>query len=108
LHAKLDVMTDQIPGIKTYSLAEVVEMVLPPDTKNGVRWLASRLTASAEYRVGRTWRMTRGDVDDLIQHHRNRPETRADVSPCPNDRLTISTWQVVERACPAQFQLVIR
>jgi hypothetical protein len=61
LHAKLDVMTDQIPGVKTYSLAEVVGMVLPPDTKNGVRWLASRLTASAEYRVGRTWRMTRGE-----------------------------------------------
>jgi hypothetical protein len=32
-------MTDQIPGIKTYSPAEVAEMVLPPDMKNGVRWL---------------------------------------------------------------------
>jgi RND superfamily putative drug exporter len=38
LTAELVVIDDQVPGIKTYSLAEVAEVVLPPEMKNGVRW----------------------------------------------------------------------
>jgi hypothetical protein len=74
-------MPDDEPDIKTYSLAEVAEMVLPPDMTNGVRWLAHRLNCGevTEYRVGRTWQMTRGDVEDLIERHRNRPLSRADM-----------------------------
>jgi hypothetical protein len=55
-------------------------MVLPPDMTNGVRWLAHRLNRGevTGYHVGRTWRMTRGGVEDLIEHHRNRPLSRAD------------------------------
>ena len=52
-------MPDNEPEIKTYSLAEVAEMVLPPDMTNGVRWLAHRLNRAevTGYRVGRTWRI---------------------------------------------------
>jgi hypothetical protein len=59
-------------------------MVLPPDMANGVRWLSHRLNRSelSGYRVGRTWRMTRADVDDLIERHRNRALPRGDV-PAP-------------------------
>jgi hypothetical protein len=73
-------MPDNEPDIKTYSLAEVAEMVLPPDITNGVRWLAHRLNRGevTGYRVGRTWRMTRGGVEDLIERLRNRPLSRAD------------------------------
>jgi hypothetical protein len=42
-------MTDDKLDIKPYSLAEVAEMVLPPDMTNGVRWLSHRLTV-ASYR----------------------------------------------------------
>jgi hypothetical protein len=66
-------MTDDKLDIKTYSLAEVAEMVLPPDMTNGVRRLSG-------YRVGHTWRMTRADVEDLIERHRNRAIKRVDVS----------------------------
>lgn len=76
-------MTDDELNIKTYSLAEVAEMVLPPEITDGVRWLSHRLNRSelSGYRVGRTWCMTRENVEDLIERHRNRPlppvDTRA-------------------------------
>jgi len=35
-------MTDDKVDIKTYSLAEVAEKVLPPDMTSGVRWLSYR------------------------------------------------------------------
>jgi hypothetical protein len=77
-------MTDDKLDTKAYSLAEVAEMVLPPDITNGVRWLAHRLNRSEQsgYRVGRTWRMTHADVEDLIEQHRSRPLSRVDV-PAP-------------------------
>jgi hypothetical protein len=58
---------------KTYSLAEVAEMILP-DMADGVRWLSRRLNNGelSGYRAGRTWRMTREDVADLIERQRNR------------------------------------
>ena len=64
-------MTDDKLDIKTYSLAEVAEMVLPPDMTNGVRWLSHRLNRGelSGYRVGRSWRMTCADVEDLIERH---------------------------------------
>jgi hypothetical protein len=74
-------MTDNKLDIKTYSLAEVAEMGLPPDMTNGVRWPSHRLNRGelSGYRVGRTWRMTRADVEDLIERHRNRALRRGDV-----------------------------
>ena len=83
-------MPDDEPDIKTYSLAEVAEMVLPPDMTNGVRWLARRLNRGElmGYRVGRTWRMTRGDVEDLIERHGNRPLSRVGMEARRLDLLT--------------------
>ncbi len=59
--------------IKTYSLAEVAAMVLP-DMARGERWLARRLLRGeiSGYRIGRHWRMTHEDVENLIQRHRNK------------------------------------
>jgi hypothetical protein len=58
-------MDDNDAEFKTYSLAEVAELILP-DMADGVRWLSRRLNNGelSGYRVGRTWRMTREDVTD--------------------------------------------
>lgn len=65
-------MPDDVPEVKTYSLAEVAKLVLPPEMTNGVRWLSRRLNRGelSGYRVGRTWRMTLKDVEGLIEQHR--------------------------------------
>ena len=70
-------MNDNEADFKTYSLAEVAEMILP-DMADGVRWLSRRLNSGelSGYRVGRAWRMTREDVADLIELHRNRSLAR--------------------------------
>ena len=67
-------MSDDVPDVKTYSLAEVAKMVLPQAITDGVRWLSRRLNRGelSGYRVGRTWRMTREDVEGLIGQHRER------------------------------------
>jgi hypothetical protein len=64
-------MADEEPDIRTYSLPEVAKMILP-DMTSGVRWLSNRLNRGelSGYRVGRTWRMTREDVADMIERHR--------------------------------------
>jgi hypothetical protein len=67
--------------IKTYSLAEVAAMVLPPELKCGTRWLAERLNRNEihGYKVGRAWRMTEADVMALIDRYSNTvkpPEPR--------------------------------
>lgn len=65
------------PGcIRTYSLDEVAAMVLPPEMKWPRRWLAERLNSGEiqGYKVGRTWRMTRDDVEELIDKRRNPPK----------------------------------
>lgn len=63
------------PGrpIKTFSLAEVAAMVLPPEWVDSERWLARRLNRGQirGYRVGRVWRMTEAQVDDLIERFTN-------------------------------------
>jgi hypothetical protein len=66
-------------AIKTYWLAEVADMVLP-DMTRGVRWRSQRLNRSElpGYRVGRSWRMTHGDVEDLIERYRNSPSPSDD------------------------------
>src|SRR5271169_6104959 len=76
-------MHDDALEIKTYSLSEVAKMVLPPEMTDGVRWLSRRLNCGelSGYRVGRTWRMTREDVEDLIERHRKHPLPR--VAPDP-------------------------
>jgi hypothetical protein len=70
-------MDDIDADFKTYSLAEVAEMILP-DMADSVRWLSRRLNNGelSGYRVGRTWRMTREDVAGLIERHRNRSIAR--------------------------------
>lgn len=64
-----------VAPIRTYSLDEVAAMVLPPDLKCPRRWLAERLNQGEiqGYKVGRTWRMTHEDVEDLIAQRRNPP-----------------------------------
>jgi hypothetical protein len=95
-------MHDDALEIKTYSLYDVAKTVLPPEMTDGVRWLSRRLTRGklSGYRVGRTWRMTRADVEDLIERHRKHPlprvvqESRTDVvsglTPTSRRRLTRS------------------
>jgi hypothetical protein len=80
-------MTNEDAEIKTYSLEEVASMVLPPEIKDGVRWLTQRLNRGeiAGYRMGRTWRMTRADIQDLIECHRTQPSRRADNPPLERD-----------------------
>lgn len=60
--------------MRTYSLTEVAEMALPPEMRNPERWLAERLRDGriSGYRIGRIWRMTQTDVDELINQHRRR------------------------------------
>lgn len=67
-------MDEAESDLTTYSLAEVAAMVMP-DMVQGERWLAQRLIRGeiSGYRIGRHWRMTRADVVDLIERHRNRP-----------------------------------
>lgn len=107
---------DPISGvtpIKTYSLEEVAAMVLPPELKSPVRWLSARLTNGtiAGYRIGRTWRMTREDVEDLITRHRNnaRPipvkpdvlEVETPESPHPGDNpygISRRSWMLRQKA----------
>jgi hypothetical protein len=59
--------------MKTYSLSEVAGMVLPAEWRDAERWLARRLNRGeiAGYRVGRVWRMTQAQVDDLIDRFTN-------------------------------------
>jgi hypothetical protein len=59
--------------VRTYSLAEVAAMVLPPEWTGGVRWLARRLNRGeiSGYKVGRVWRMTDDDVQAFIESGRN-------------------------------------
>lgn len=65
-------------GITTYSLEEVAAMVLPPEWTDGVRWLARRLNRGQirGYRVGRIWRMTAAQVEDLIDRFTNNTDDR--------------------------------
>ncbi|WP_133053087.1 helix-turn-helix domain-containing protein [Mycolicibacter minnesotensis] len=60
---------------KTYSLAEVAALVLP-EMASGERWLAERLRSGKVrgYKIGRAWRMTHEDIEDLITRHRNSPQ----------------------------------
>jgi hypothetical protein len=83
-------MNDDEDKFKTYSLEEVASMVLPPQIKDGVRWLTQRLNRGeiASYRIGRTWRMTGSDVEDLIERDRNRPSLGADSSSPQRDVLS--------------------
>ncbi|BBZ09830.1 helix-turn-helix domain-containing protein [Mycobacterium branderi] len=81
--------------MKTYSLAEVAAMVLPPEWKDSERWLQRRLRRGliGGYKVGHTWRMTQDDVDDLIAKHRNttvraeRPSRQLSFTPTSRRKL---------------------
>lgn len=73
---------------KTYSLAEVAGMVLPPDLNDPEGWLARYLRAGkiGGYKIGRRWRMTHQDVEDLITSCR----TRADAAVADENRRGLS------------------
>ncbi|ULP47329.1 helix-turn-helix domain-containing protein [Mycolicibacter virginiensis] len=87
-------------SLKTYSLSEVVALVLP-ELSHGERWLAERLRRGEirGYKIGRTWRMTHGDVEDLIARHRNSP--RPTLLPAEPERypggLTRRSWLYRQR-----------
>jgi hypothetical protein len=78
--------------LKTYSLSEVATMVLP-DMARGERWLAQRLIRGeiSGYRIGRNWRMTHTDVEDLVERHRNRPAPQPGGPVPKNDALSSLT-----------------
>ena len=69
---------------RTYSLAEVAEMVLPPEWKQPELWLMRRLRRGeiCGYKVGHSWRMRQADVDALIETYLNThaPEVVEPVS----------------------------
>ncbi|MGB3485251.1 MAG: DNA-binding protein [Mycobacterium sp.] len=73
---------------RSYSLEEVAAAQLPDSWTDGVRWLARRLNRGelSGFRVGRVWRMTDGDVDFLIEKHRNldRPAIVVPTLPPPS------------------------
>lgn len=71
-------ITDAPEPIKTYSLEEVASMVLPPEWKDGARWLRRHLAAGKVpgYRVTRgVWRMTHADVEAFIEQRHNNAGT---------------------------------
>ncbi|UVO12850.1 hypothetical protein NM962_01375 [Mycobacterium sp. SVM_VP21] len=55
--------------MKTYSLAEVAEMILPPEYKCPELWLVRRLNRGQikGYRVGKTWRMTEEHLQQSVE-----------------------------------------
>jgi hypothetical protein len=67
---------------RTYSLAEVAAVYLPPEWTDGVRWLSRRLNSGeiSGYKVGRVWRMTDEDVAAFVAGRRNPTKTTADVA----------------------------
>lgn len=69
--------------MRTFSLAEVAEQVLPPEWTDGERWLARRLNRGQirGYRVGRIWRMTEQQVADLIERFTNDVDARPEPAP---------------------------
>lgn len=71
--------------MKTYSLAEVADQVLPAEWTDGERWLARRLNRGQirGYRVGRIWRMTADHVEDLIERFTNDAARPAITPPPP-------------------------
>ncbi|KKB97007.1 MerR family transcriptional regulator [Mycolicibacter arupensis] len=66
-------MDEQPERHKTYSLAEVAELVLPPEMKDPERWLRRHLNAGdiRGYKTGRIWRMTQAHLDWLLDHLSN-------------------------------------
>lgn len=90
-----NVPPDEPRPIKTYSLEEVAEMVLPPDMANAVRWLQAQLVAgkASGYKAGRKWRMTQSDVEDFVARHRNSPRPLPLRPPEPDyGGLTRRSW----------------
>lgn len=87
----LEPLPEPEPGlqpIKTYSLEEVVALIMPnDDPKNSVRWLTDQIRAgnASAYNVRRRWRMTHQDVEDLIERRRNKvkPWTKRIVAADP-------------------------
>lgn len=74
-------ITEPMGGpLKTYSLAEVAALVLPPEWTDGERWLARRLNRNEirGYRVGRIWRMTEEHLREFIESRSNTVSAKAD------------------------------
>jgi hypothetical protein len=89
------------PGlIRTYSLAEVASVVLPPEMKLPELWLKRRLLRGeiTGYKVGRVWRMTAQDVESMVESLRNipNPGPQTDLGEYPGG-LTRRAWQRRQR-----------
>lgn len=93
--------------MRTFSLAEVAQQVLPAEWRDSERWLARRLNRGQirGYRVGRVWRMTEAHVEDLIARFTNdipsplRKDSVVDTEPtCMADGLSERSRRRLRRA----------
>lgn len=77
---------------KTFSLAEVADQVLPPEWRDSERWLARRLNRGdiAGYRVGRVWRMTEDQVEDLVDRFTNENRRTQTAPPASSSTVTVA------------------
>lgn len=96
----MDDPAPDVAPVKTYSLAEVARMVLPPELTDGVRWLSRRLNLGEihGYKIGRVWRMTEADVAAMIDRYSNEVVKPEEVP--ANDSRTGSSNSVIDGLSP--------
>ncbi len=75
-----------------HSLADVAANNLPPDWKDGARWLRTRLNRGEIYgtRYGRTWMMSDADIEYMVSKYRNTVQPH----PIPADVVADNTPEV--------------
>ncbi|TDO18179.1 hypothetical protein EV580_1363 [Mycobacterium sp. BK086] len=82
---------------RSHSLEEVAAAHLPPEWTDSVRWLRRRLNSGelTGFKVGRSWRMTDEDVENLTRRWRNaEPTTPAEVPAAPLvDSEDLTFWE---------------
>ncbi len=69
--------------MRTYSLSEVADMVLPEEWVGGERWLVRKLARGEirGYRLNhRVWRMTEQHITELITHFENVAGTAVEAA----------------------------
>lgn len=77
-----DTQTQSDAVTRTYSLAEVAQILCGSDSRADQYWVAQRLRGSAHphlygYKAQRRWRMTQADLDTAIELLRPRPPVPA-------------------------------
>lgn len=75
-------VTEPDPEFKTYSLEEVAAMI-DIDMEDPVRWLQRRIRSgrAPARKVGRSWRMTIGDIRELLDGCKNQRPAAVDEEP---------------------------